>query len=99
MAEPTMDDLRKAGAVASLAPLAASMTMLRSQIQEQAQIEGLAMQLAAVLGGRVKIALEEVERREALFADVSATLPRASERPRIAALESVLHDAMLGRLG
>jgi len=75
------------------------MTALRVEVNHQAQIEGLSMQLVAILGGRVQLAIDEAGRREAMFADVNAASIHATEHPRIAALNSVLHDAMSGRFG
>ena len=95
---PTMDDLRRAGAWAALAPLAASLSGMRERIALEAETERLTMNLLIVMGDRFGVGMAEVERREELFATARRESISTGERPRIAALKSVLEDATHGRL-
>lgn len=65
----------------------------------EAKLEAATMRLLVVSGAAdFPLATQEVDRREELFAKVRRGSPRRHEHPRLAALESVAHDAAQGRL-
>ena len=94
---PTLADLRAAAVATHLAPIAAKFVTMGAGIEHREQVEMLGLKIAALVGERLPEVHAEVGRREKVFADMQVSSPNTHEHPRIAALESVLNDAVAGR--
>ena len=94
---PRLADLRAAGVATHLAPLAAKLMGMRVSIEHGARVGELGLKIAALVGERLPDVSAEIDRREKVFADMQVSSPNTHEHPRVAALESVLSDAVMGR--
>lgn len=95
---PDLAEIRNASIRAVMAPLGMNLAAFREQVAVEAEIESLTVQIAMVSQDQLESITSEVDRRALMFAEIRQSSVHAGEHPRIAALKSVLNDAVNGRL-